>query len=132
MLVKYKKIAFSESELMWVAARFFILERDTPTLKLRFCTGVVQSLSPTDRDMSQLEIFVFDALFQAMIHKTKLMQNFFNALYSELKSLAKIDPVQKQNDRFYEWVASNTDLRNTLISFYLNKKATVPFRIIGW
>ncbi|WP_228230116.1 hypothetical protein [Leeuwenhoekiella parthenopeia] len=60
------------------------------------------------------------------------MQNFFNALYSELKSLDRIDAVQKQNDRFYKWIASNPDLRNTIIAFYLDKKTTVPFQIDGW
>jgi|GEM_PF-4379687 len=132
MLVKYKELAFSESELMHVASRFFILERETPVLKLRFCTGVVQPISIPDKDLGQLEIFIFDALFYAMLYKTQSIQQFFDALYLELKKLAKIDSVRKQNDRFYEWIESNPDLRNTIISYYLDKKRTVSFRINGW
>lgn len=128
----YKKLAFNEYELMQVASGFFLLEHEVKPLRIRFCTGIAKNYVFTEKDFSLLEMFVFDALFHAILNKFKPMQRFFDALHGELYKLEKFNSHLVQSKHLSRWIENNIDLRNTIINFYLDREHKASFDIADW
>lgn len=130
---------FSQSEMMFVASRFFYcnkVNKDTAIVP-KICVGIngIKEMK-ADRDLAALESFVFEAIFNLMqaSEEPKFLGDFTqsiqNSMMKRKQNITNLDDflIQVRNDCFRD-MEQNQALQKSLMAYYEKNKSTINFTI---
>jgi len=128
---------YSVEELMNIASKFFLVEKQGEKFGTRVCVGIngLNKIS-NKKDYTLLEAVAFDAIFDRIMQFDKPEPEFMSKQSEYLNNaIKKLDSIQEKTylnlmrKELFESMKNDSDLKQQLLKFIEINKENIPFEI---
>jgi len=131
------KKTYSITELMNIASKFFLVEKQGEKYGTRVCIGIngVNKINK-DKDYTLLESIVFDAIFERIMQFDKPEPKFMSKQSEYInKALSKVSTLEQKEhlpiirESVYKSMENDLDLKKHLLEFMKTNEKNIPIKI---
>lgn len=132
LLDKTKK-PYSQSEIMFIASRFFLIEKSpNDKFRTRICRGINGLEEYTNKDYTVLEAVLFDAIFNRVTNQEKKKPIFLNNLWGYLDENSKNnEDIELIREGIFDSMSNDHDLASFLLDYFQENENNIPFKIVN-